>query len=181
MKNKRKLVIVMSVTLALLVAVAAVLLARSNLEKKGQQVADNTANQQETQAGETISTIEQQIEDEESYVIETEYVRLYFPKKWEENLEIEIVEKDAYIVEFYGKVEGKDCQKIFDIVFNGDAEKMLGTVEANGENIYVGFNFAEPEISENWTIEEADIIYAMQEDVNYLIGMLEREAGYVAE
>lgn len=181
MKNKRKLVMVVSVTLVFMVAVAVVLFAKDSLEKKGQQVDSNIVNQQDTPIEGTISTIEQQIESEECYVIETEFVRLYFPKKWEENLETEIIEKEAYVVEFYGKVDGKNRQKIFDIVFNGDAENMLGTVEVNGESIYVGFNFAEPEISKDWTTEEADIIYAMQEDVNYLIGMLEREAGYAAE
>lgn len=176
MKKNKKLIVMMSVVLIILVGIAVILFTKndSDSEKANGQ-------QESSQTEDTTSTIEQQIEEEESYVIKTDYVRLYFPQKWEANLETEIVEDEGYVVEFYGKVEGKDRQEIFEIVFNGDAETMIGSVEVDGENVYVGFNFAEPKLGDDWTGEEADIIYAMQEDVNFLIGMLEREAGYKAE
>lgn len=179
MRNNKKLIILMSLILVILIGVAVVLFTKGDSDKDGSK--EQVTTQEDNPSEDVISTVEQQIEEEESYVVETDYVRLYFPQKWEANLETEIVEEDGYIIEFYGKVEGKDRQKIFDVVFNGDAENMVGMVDVNGEAVYVGFNFAEPEIGEDWSGEEEDMIYAMQEDVNYLIGMLEREAGFVAE
>lgn len=184
MKRNKKLVVLMSMVLVILVGIAAVLFTKSDkdIEKdKLNASTDGSKAQVESQEEDSVSTIDQQILDEESYVIETDYVRLYYPQKWEDNLETEVVEDEGYVVEFYGKVEGKERQKIFEVIFNGDADIVIGTVENNGENIYVGFNLTDLELGDDWTDEEADVICAMQEDVNYLIGMLEREAGFEAE
>lgn len=184
MKRNKKLVVLMSMVLVILVGIAAVLFTKSDkdIEKDKLNASKNESSAQaESQEEESVSTIDQQILDEESYVIETDYVRLYYPQKWEDNLETEVVEDEGYVVEFYGKVEGKERQKIFEVIFNGDADIVIGTVENNGENIYVGFNLTDLELGDDWTDEEADIICAMQEDVNYLMGMLEREAGFEAE
>lgn len=169
MKKNKKLVVVLSVILVILIGIAAVLFVNRNSDKKEDKTEE-----------EAVSTIEQQIQSEEACEIETKYTTLYFPKKWEDNLETEIVEGDDYRVVFYGKLDGKDNQELFTIVFNGDASLMLGVLEQE-ENTYVGLEYAEPEMGDGWTEEETDVIYAMQEDVNYLIGMLVKTEGFVSE
>lgn len=172
MKKNKKLVIILSVVLVILIGIVVVLFIKGNLEENG--------NTEEKQTGISVSTVEQQIQNEESFTIDTEYGDLYYPKKWESNIRTEVNEKEGYSVKFFGTVEGKEEQPLFEIIFNSDAEMMIGTMEKDGENIYVGFNFSEPNV-DSWAQEDADMIYAMQEDVNYLIGMLEKEDGFRVE
>ena len=176
MKNNKKLVVMLAVILIVLIGIAVALFMKGNSSKD--EVKEKVESQESTEGEDVISTVEQQIKDEEAYCIETEYVNLYYPKKWKDNIETEILNEEGYVVEFYGKVEGKDRQKLFEVVFNGDASMMAGTIEGEEGNTYVGFNFAEPEMGDDWTDEEVNTIYAMQEDLNYLIGMLEKEDGY---
>lgn len=125
-------------------------------------------------------TIEEQIQDENALVIETKFGNLYYPEKWEEYLRTEIREDDLYIVEFYGCIDGKDEQHIFEIVFGESDGMLLGQLEADGEKVDVYLVANDFEFTGAWTDEDINIICSMQEDMNYLIGMLEKQEGFVA-
>lgn len=135
---------------------------------------------EETNDTNVISTVEQQIQDEEAFTIETVYGNLYYPKKWEPQLRTEIVEEENYTVKFYGVVEDKEEQHLFSLVF-GDNGSKLGSLEKDGEIITVSIAFEETSMDENWSDDEKKVIYAMQEDINYLIGMWEKEGFSIAE
>ena len=141
------------------------------------QKENKTEISQREENGEVISTIVQQIKSEEAYLIETDYCKLYFPAKWQDNLEVEFNE-EGNVVEFYGIVEGRDRQPIFNIVFNESADVKIGTISKGNETIDISWQFVEPNV-DGWSTEEADILYAMQEDINYLFGMLERKEGFI--
>lgn len=196
MKNNKKLVKVLVVILVVLIGILAFLFIKGDSGKEkaqGQAEEQQTEEQQTEEQGEdnssddtesaesAESTVEQQITEEEGYAIETKYGNLYYPKKWKDKLEVEIVEDEIYTVVFYGKVNGKDRQKLFEIVYNADALIMLGTIEVEGSNVYIGCNFTDIGYGEDWTDEDISTIYAMQEDVNYLWGMLEKEEGFTKE
>ena len=112
--------------------------------------------------------------DKKDFEIETPHCTLYYPAKWKEQVRIETVEGNAFRVEFYGQVEGKEEQHLFDIAFGGEEGYTLGHLITKDDskiavNI-VSYDFAP---GEGWQDAEANIIYAMQEDINYIIDKLE--------
>lgn len=180
MKSNKKLVAVLAVILVILIGVCVILFTKGDsddAEKAGETVQQEEQQDETTDPEDVVSTVEQQIEEEEAYVIETDYCKLYYPAKWEANLQTEIKDEEGYVVEFYGAVEGKDKQPLFNIVFGQEADFVIGTIDKDGEAVEVGCTFMDPAVEE-WNTEEADIIYAMQEDMNYLIGMIQREDGF---
>ena len=138
----------------------------------------STANQQNE---ETKSTIEQQMEDEESFSVDTPFTKLYYPVKWQSQVRVQNIEGDVYTVEFYGSVEGKAETHLFDIAFGGTDGFTVGNITVGDAVTNVNLVFAEIMLDETWTEEETNMIYAMQEDANYLLGMLEKEANFVPE
>lgn len=110
----------------------------------------------------------------EDFEIETPDCTLYYPAKWKEQVRIETVEGNAYRVEFYGQVEGKEEQHLFDIAFGGEEGYTLGHLTTRADNrVAVNIISYDFEPSEDWQDAEANTIYAMQEDINYIIDKLE--------
>ena len=137
---------------------------------------NNAGGQQST----STNTVEEMLK-EDSFKIETEYCDLYYPLKWKEQVRVEVVEGDVYTVQFYAALEEKEEMHLFDIAFAGEEGIELGYLESeNGEEIAVDYISYEPEFGEGWSEEEQNDIYAMAEDVNYIIGMLQKEAGFVS-
>ena len=117
-------------------------------------------------------------ENKGSLEIETKYGPLYYPSKWKDQIDIKYTENAGYKVEFYGTVVGKESVHLFDICFNSDNGELLGYFNRE-EAVNVSFNVYEVKFDETWTQGEKDQIYSMQEDVNYVIEMLEKEDDYV--
>lgn len=135
------------------------------------------SDEQEENIKNPVSSVEQQMQNEKAMKIKTKYGNLYYPQKWEENLRTKIVEEDEYTVKFYGMVEGKEEQHLFSIVFGEQGDK-LGSFEKDGETVNVCVTFEELTINDEWTDTEKNMIYTMQEDINYLISMWEKEGGF---
>ena len=168
MKSNKKIIAVLAGILIVLLVIVAGLFMNSKGENKKEEVPDSNNN--------TISTVEEMIEAEEPFTIETKYCDLYYPIKWEKQVETEIDDSDdVYKVQFFGKVEDKEALHLFDIVFGGEEGALIGHFSKDEEEIPVYVVGMEIEAGEDWTDEELDTIYTMQEDVNYIIGMLEKE------
>lgn len=118
-------------------------------------------------------------EERASLEIETKYCTLFFPKEWEEQIETNIVEQDGYKVEFYGLVEGKESQHVFDICFNSDDGDLLGYLKQNGEAINLSVDIFDINFDNSWKTDEMDQIYAIQEEYNFVIKMLDDNENYV--
>lgn len=89
------------------------------------------------------------------------------------NLRTEVVDKEEYKVEFYGTVEGKTEQHLFDLLFNGTEGYNLGTLTTEtGEAVQINIESYDFELDDTWTEDERFVLYSMQEDINYIIGML---------
>lgn len=110
---------------------------------------------------------------EEDIVIETAYGNLYFPKQWEEYLQIDqISDVDSVEVVFSGKVN-ETVVPLFSIVIGGDTGNIAGVLtgaDGTQRNIYVKIE----ENIENASLSQVEQkrFYAMQEDLNYLIDNL---------
>lgn len=123
----------------------------------------------------TKSTLEEMLE-EEAFKIETAYIDLYYPAKWEEKVRVEYVEEETYTVQFFATLEDKEEVHIFDIIFGGEEGFVLGFVQKEEETeLSVSVISYSTEFGDNWTDIEKNEINTMLEDINYIIGMLQKE------
>ena len=134
---------------------------------------------EEQQKEDVVSSVEELLK-EDSFAIETPIVNLYYPKQWKEQINIKQIDEELDIVQFWATIEGKEDVQIFDIVFGGEEGYCLGNIDVgNSEKVSIYVHSYELELGESWTEKEKEMIYRMAEDVNYLIGMLQKESGFV--
>lgn len=105
--------------------------------------------------------------------IETAYGVLYFPGKW--GLYLQTMQKEDDSLEFYCCIPEREPVLVFTVRFGisegGPASVITG---ADGTRTELVLIIAEPEFGDNWTAEEKETAYAMQEDMNYLLDALEK-------
>lgn len=109
--------------------------------------------------------------------ISTPYCTLYFPGTWQDMLRTEQTElsgENAIVVAFYGKLEGHEEQHVFDIrMEQKKTEDTLSAILcADGEKRYVTTILYSLDSIEFWAEADKNLIYAMQEDINYIIDKL---------
>lgn len=117
------------------------------------------------------------VEDEviEELEIRTPYGTLYYPKRWESHLRVVPIESDVFSIQFFGRVEGKTEQQLFDILFGGEVGVIIGYLSINEtEEVVIRINSYDYAMGDDWNEEDKNVIYGMSEDVNYLIAELER-------
>ncbi len=177
-----KPIMVLSIMVAICVIIIIILMCLllknpdNNMMNNASDTAQNVSSDY-TEASEII--IGTPDDNRNSVEIDTKYCTLLYPKEWENNLRTEIVDKDEYKVEFYGTVEEKSEQHLFDVIFNGSSGYHVGTLTMDGvEGVQLNIEPYESDFDDTWTDEEKDIIYAMSEDVNYIIGMLENSGAF---
>ena len=117
----------------------------------------------------------EELMEEDSYAIETPYGNLYYPSRWQAYVRVEQAEGDVYTVKFYSALEGKEECSLFDVAFGGETGTLIGIL--NDKPVYV--NSASVELPADWTEDEKNLYYTMMEDINYLLGRLEQEEGFV--
>ena len=155
----------------LLGVIASMMFLDKDIVKDTEKAVENNVGEE---AADTKGTVDEMLE-EDSFTIETPIVDLYYPLKWQDQLRVEQIEGDTHVVKFFGTVEGKEEQHLFDVVFGATEGISVGTLDE--KEVYLIYGDFTP--GEGWNDEEADTIYTMQEDVNYLLGMLQQEDGFV--
>lgn len=176
--NKNKVLVLL---LGMLIGgVLGVFLSVTVLNKQSERMSTDIAVEQQELEGnvfedDIVDTSDEEV-PEEGFVIETPVVDLNYPEKWKDQVRVEQLEGDLYTVRFFAILEGKEEQHIFDVVFGKTDGLLLGTLEQT--EIYLVYN--EIAFDESWSEEESNEIYAMQEDVNCIIEMLQKEEGFVA-
>ncbi len=127
---------------------------------------------------ENLGTAAIEAQNTEDFAIETPYCTLYYPVQWQEQVRIEAVEGDAYTVQFYAQMEGKEEQHLFDVYFGSAEGSKIGDIKvADGTTYSVSIASYESEM-EGWTEEEKTTIWVMQEAVNHLISKLEANESF---
>ena len=179
--NSKTIIIILSSVIAVCLIVIIVLLCLLLKKSDDNKSSDNkssvsdTSMQSETSASTENSSLTVGSPDDSREAIEivTKHGTLLYPKEWESNLRTEIVDSDVYKVEFYGTVEGKTEQHLFDLSFNGTEGYNLGTLTTEtGEAVQINIESYDFELDDTWTEDERFVLYSMQEDINYIIGML---------
>lgn len=185
--NSKTIIIILSSVIAACLIVIIILLCLLLNKSDDSKSSDNksflsdTRTQGETSASTENSslTVGSPDDSREAIEISTKYGTLLYPKEWESNLRTEIVDSDVYKVEFYGTVEGKKEQHLFDLSFNGTEGYNLGTLTTEtGEAVQINIESYDFEFDDSWAEDEKNLICAMQEDINYTIGMLAENGNF---
>ena len=96
-----------------------------------------------------------------------------------EQIDIEYNETTGYDVEFYGILKDKERKHLFSVCFNSDEGELLGYFDRTNGVVNVSLKKIDVEFDLDWSQEERDQIYAMQEEMNYVIEMLSYEEDYI--
>ncbi|MDO4622411.1 MAG: hypothetical protein Q4B22_05620 [Eubacteriales bacterium] len=101
--------------------------------------------------------------------IATDFGDIYYPDQWMEFIQIDqTTEGDVLTLLFNARVKDKEFS-LFHVVINGEGDNGGLLTDANGETHKVSIEMMEIEDTEGLSSEEQDRLYAMQEDVNYII------------
>lgn len=104
--------------------------------------------------------------------IETEYGVLNYPAKWKHCLSTEQI--NEYMLEFRCCIPDRDPVLLFTVLLHSEDGDIISSItDENGVQTALSIWIAELELDENWTDAERDMIYAMQEDMNYLLDALQ--------
>ena len=120
------------------------------------------------------SFMEENVGPDNGIEINTPYGVFYYPEIWGNDIRVEESEKGEYNVTLYGKVDKME-EKLFTIFFekNNVSGYLFGTLSVeNTEKVNVSIEMTEFIPDENCSDDNIDKIYAMQEDVNYIIEQL---------
>lgn len=105
--------------------------------------------------------------------ITTPYAEFVLPEQWEQQLRGEVIEDgDIYTICFYGRVPGREEQRLFDLIFGKSSAFQLGTITAGGVDIGVYVESYDLVTDADWTDEERNSIYAMQDLINTILEQL---------
>lgn len=122
------------------------------------------------------ASVSQETPDPHEYdtVIETNYGNLYFPDQWQEFLDTNQTEGDGAIaVSFSANINDKEYS-LFTITIGSEEDNPAGTLTASDgtqRNVYV--QIEELPVDDALSELEQNRLYAMQEDINYLLDSLE--------
>lgn len=112
-------------------------------------------------------------EERADVVIETEFGSLHYPEQWSEFIKTRQDKQDERIkVEFLAQLSDKEYPLFNAVIGDGDGVKVGEVTDAAGQQrpVYIEMTELEkdPDLAEN----EQNRLYAMQEDLNYLIDHL---------
>ena len=113
--------------------------------------------------------------DEEVFEIETPYCNLKYPTKWEDAVTVEHLE-EPYIVEFRTSIDDEEIQ-LFDIVFDGTGDSLLGTLTVDGEAVEVYVTNYNDDIS-GYSDNQQMRVNEMIMDINVIISALVDDYGF---
>ena len=114
--------------------------------------------------------------------IETPYLTLYYPDRWEAHLLHEHHEEDGvYTESFYCTVGGR-LIALFDVHF-GDAQagEVFGYILQDGKKVPFCLTFHDYIPDESWSEEDQFVLFAMQESVNDLVQAVRENEAYSAQ
>ena len=121
------------------------------------------------------SADETKTENSQAYItVETEYGNLYYQEQWAEFMKTETkMEDDILKVDFKAEVEG-ETYDLFQLSIGIQEEDAPGKIkDSEGNERKVGVVLYELEQKSELTDDEMNRLYAMQEDINYVMDHLD--------
>ena len=119
------------------------------------------------------SPTEKQVNNANDIIISTQYGDLYYPDQWTEFVKTEQKsENDVVVVRFGAEINSK-VYPLFEVMIGGEGANSVGTLtDSAGTSRNVSINVDEIVQDPDLTEGEQNRLYAMQEDLNYLIDNL---------
>lgn len=123
------------------------------------------------QPGESVAATEETVAD--SMKVNTKYGALYYPDQWLEFVSIsQSTSDDVLTVTFQAMVQDK-VYTLFELTIDQERGTEVGKlIDSSGKSYSVYLRLAELELDESLSEIEKDRLYAMQEDVNFVIDHL---------
>lgn len=119
-----------------------------------------------------VETVPLEATATEDYLIATPYGSLPFPGEWSPFLHTQQeTEGDAHIVSFFAQLDNRqEPQPLFSIHFHGDPEQADGAIkDADGAYVAVRGEKADFRPDETWTDRDSNIVYTMQQAMDYVL------------
>lgn len=136
-------------------------------KQESQQLAGQTAPDSDTQPDELPEAMQVDM------AIDTPYMELHYPSKWADTLSIKINQSGVYSVGYYCKIGNYADVRLFTVYFGGQTGSLLKTIKTEeGEMVEIRIDVPELSLLNEWTEEQKNTAYAMQEDLNYLLGKM---------
>lgn len=110
-------------------------------------------------------------DDGQLLTVETPWTALSYPARWEEYLTTAVDEK-ARTVTFFGTVGEREPVELFVLCFGGEEGALAGTVSTPEGEMDLLVRMGEQSFDDSWSEDEKNIVYAMREGINDLLGML---------
>lgn len=115
----------------------------------------------------------QPVVDAEDMALDTPYMVLHYPAMWAEYLDIDLKESGIYRVTYNAAIGSHSKVQLFTVYFGGNQGSLLKTIKTeDGKMVEVRIEVKELSLGGNWTEEEKSIVFAMQEDLNYLLARM---------
>lgn len=112
-------------------------------------------------------------EDDETMSIDTPAGELYYPARWKDYLKLEVIQEGVYTLEFYANLEGFEPVPLFNVYLGGDQGiYVMDLTASDGSVVKLYVEIHEIEADINWTDAQKAIVFAMQEDMNFLLSAL---------
>lgn len=106
--------------------------------------------------------------------IDTPYGEIFYPAAFEDTLRIDVREDNGYRLAFFARLEGREDQPIFDLIFGDDAIDPVGVVTAaDGTGTPVAVAMVDFAPDAGWLEDEKNLVLAMQEAINDLVKALD--------
>ena len=112
-----------------------------------------------------------QVEDPTN--IHTPYMQIVLSDQWQHMLRCEALqETENYTLYFYGRVEGKQEMRLFDLIFGQSDAYQLGTLLVRGKEVGVYVESYNLDMDETWTEQQRYDILGMQNQINTILQQL---------
>lgn len=129
------------------------------------------------QQEDTLQQTEEPVRDK---VIRTPYCDLYYPAQWKDAVRYEGQETEVgYIGVFTGVINGRKAE-LFRVWFADADETCIPVGIYSTDAVTVDVCISLPELPEDndWTQQEQELFYGLQETANYLLDRLKEEPGF---
>ena len=133
----------------------------------------NNTTQAETESVQTEQAQEAQDAAAEDMAIETKYGTLHYNDQWREYIKIDQAEEgDVVSVSFTAVINKKEYPLFVVNIGGGDGSEVGKLTDRDGKERIVYINASESKEEEDLEANEQNRLYAMQEDINYVIDHL---------
>ena len=101
--------------------------------------------------------------------IDTPYAKLTYSGKWANQMRAQRAEGEVFTLKFYGKINSKPEVYLFALSLGVADDEAAIVIDGTQGRLGIGIAMNEMVFDDTWSEDEKNTIYAMREEVNYII------------